>query len=108
MTAMFSHAWPGNIRELRNVIERVVALCTNDVIEVVDLPESIVSKIDSNDLPTNERLAKSKLSQVTQEAESSVIRQTLAKNGNNRSRAAQDLGISRVTLYKKLHKYQIV
>ena len=108
MTAMVSHAWPGNIRELRNVIERVVALCTNDVIEVVDLPESIISKTDSNDLPANGHLAKSKLSQVTQEAESSVIRQTLAKNGNNRSRAAQALGISRVTLYKKLHKYQIV
>ncbi|MCH8839180.1 MAG: sigma-54-dependent Fis family transcriptional regulator [Planctomycetes bacterium] len=108
MMAMVSHAWPGNIRELRNVIERVVALCTKDVIEVIDLPESVVSKIDSNDLPTNEHLAKSKLSQVTQAAESSVIRQTLAKNGNNRSRAAQDLGISRVTLYKKLRKYQIV
>ena len=107
MAEMVSYAWPGNIRELRNVVERIVALCSNGIVEAADLPETIVPKTAPDDLAETMSLGKSKLIQVKQEAESSIILHTLAKNGNNRSRAAKDLGISRVTLYKKLHKYKI-
>ena len=108
LKVLISYDWPGNIRELRNVIERVVALCKYDTIEITDLPDTIVSGNDFNRSPKKRNLARPKLAEISQEAESDAIRHILAKNDNNRSRAAQDLGISRVTLYKKLRKYQIV
>jgi two-component system response regulator HydG len=108
-----SYRWPGNIRELRNIVERAVALSPGPYIELRDLPEAVCSAASSTfhhacqpqdfDLTTSSvlRLARG-------EAEAALIRQVLKKHGNNRLRAALELGVSRRTLYKKLHQYGLM
>lgn len=105
--------WPGNLRELRNVIERAVALCRGPVVELADLPEAVRC---ANGLPElrvmpaqPESLAAGShirtLAQSREMAEIEQIKAVLARHSNNRLRAASELGISRMGLYKKLHKY---
>jgi len=109
--ALQAHRWPGNIRELRNVIERAVALCEGSIIDLNDLPGSFqglaqssppqsVPATEPSPMPGLGSLATSKA-----QAESGHIAAALKRNGGNRLRAAAELGISRMTLYKKLHKY---
>jgi DNA-binding NtrC family response regulator len=159
MEALLAHSWPGNIRELRNVIERAVALCPGKIIGLDDLPEHFhrastttisnpaafgprlpsaqasghfapVGSLGTADsLPSSvtatipfaargaavacegsspaPELARS-LAESKDRAERSLIAQALERNGRNRLRAAADLGISRMTLYKKLHKYGLM
>lgn len=103
--ALQEHHWPGNIRELRNVIERAVALCPSHVIHVEDLPELFHHLQPAPEPahcpePTTPSLVRSK-----DDAERECIAQALQRSGNNRLRAASELGISRMTLYNKLRKY---
>jgi two-component system response regulator HydG len=111
LRAMAEYNWPGNIRELRNVIERAVALCAGPEIRPEDLPEAIrsaaasalpgkTSRWDAADTGT--------LDQAKEDAEMMRITAALQRNNNNRLRAAAELGISRMTLYKKLHKYGLM
>lgn len=107
MRAMVAYGWPSNLRELRNVIERAVALCSDGVILLENLP-AVVAKSLSVPRPARRARDGSNLESSRQNAEMLAISQSLAKNGNNRSKTAADLGISRVTLYKKLHKYGFI
>jgi DNA-binding NtrC family response regulator len=109
LRALELYRWPGNIRELRNVLERAVALSPGPVLRVDDLPETL--RIDD----AQERHAVSatangeplpvRLRETNEEAEIRCIKYALEKHGNNRLRAAAELGISRMGLYKKLEKY---
>jgi two-component system nitrogen regulation response regulator NtrX len=108
------YAWPGNIRELRNVIERSVALCPGPRIEHADLPE-VVSKVsakpamDTEDPPVLlSAVAEGSLAETREEAEAQHIAAALTRHKNNRKRVAAELGISRMTLYKKLHRYGLM
>jgi two-component system response regulator HydG len=109
-----SYPWPGNIRELRNVIERAVALCPGPNIGLKDLPEALCSTAASAFLcphqaePIDGSPAPLALRHARGEAEAALILQALRKHGNNRLRAARELGISRRTLYKKLHRYGLM
>jgi transcriptional regulator with PAS, ATPase and Fis domain len=104
--------WPGNVRELRNVLERMVALSAGPVLCRDDLPECIKTasfrspplKVLAADTAEGPPLS---LSQAKEGAEVWRIKQALAKHKNNRLRAAAELGISRMGLYKKLHKYSL-
>jgi DNA-binding NtrC family response regulator len=110
LEALQSYSWPGNVRELRNVMERAVVLCPGDTITLEDLPESLVGaknpvpaalplpEIVDDALPVT-------LRNVRSQAEFHRIRDALHRNKNNRVRAAAELGISRMTLYNKIHKY---
>ncbi|MBM4073680.1 MAG: sigma-54-dependent Fis family transcriptional regulator [Planctomycetes bacterium] len=102
--------WPGNIRELRNVIERAVALSPGPEIRVEDLPDVIRcdKPVHVPPLPDDMAAAKGSLCQVREEAEIVRVTEALLKHGNNRVRAAAELGISRMALYKKLHKYGLI
>jgi DNA-binding NtrC family response regulator len=102
--ALEAHSWPGNIRELRNVIERAVALSMGPTIEIADLPENLRVFVPTFPLHIASALSVSTLAQSKEEAERARITEALERNGNNRLRAAAELGISRMTLYKKLHK----
>jgi DNA-binding NtrC family response regulator len=108
-----SYRWPGNIRELRNVIERAVALCPDLEIQIRDLPETMryapqgTRTIASEDEPADVPAA-SRLHDVRGQAEAAHILEALRKHGNNRLRAAAELGISRMTLYNKLRKYGLL
>jgi DNA-binding NtrC family response regulator len=116
LQALEDHVWPGNIRELRNVIERAVALCAGPEIQRHDLPATLVRPPRTNELPASREAvvsvrlhaAQPTLHKTKEEAESYRIRQALASNRNNRLRAAAELGVSRMTLYKKLHKYGLI
>jgi two-component system, NtrC family, response regulator HydG len=106
-----TYTWPGNIRELRNVIERAVALCRGCEIQLDDLPEAICSAtairsscIGQEGIPAP-TMAGALLSQVGAAAERVRICAALQEHHNNRTRAAAALGINRRTLYKKLDRY---
>jgi DNA-binding NtrC family response regulator len=118
LRALEAFDWPGNIRELRNVIERAVALCPGSEVQVRDLPEVIrganpyrcpTEPVHRASVPFAPRLSPpTTLAARKKEAEVSRILEALEKHKNNRLRAAAELGISRMALYKKLHKYGLM
>jgi two-component system response regulator HydG len=113
MGALQGYAWPGNIRELRNVIERAVALCPGPIIQLPDLPETVRSGAahHSGNSHAGRALTPtpvSPLETARERAELARIMEALQRSGNNRLRAAVELGISRRTLYKKLHRYGLL
>jgi two-component system response regulator PilR (NtrC family) len=108
-----AYPWPGNIRELRNVIERAVALCPNRHVGLGDLPEALCSAastalVRSCQGQHFDSPSRSPLRHTQDKAEAALIKEVLSKHGNNRLRAALELGISRRTLYKKLHRYGLM
>ena len=112
--AIESNNWPGNIRELREVIESAAAHCTGPLLGREWLPEAIRASSliykTTNPIVGGESLpvAQITLAQTKREAEFARITQALEKHGHNRLRTAGELGISRMTLYKKLYKYGII
>jgi DNA-binding NtrC family response regulator len=114
LTALQDYHWPGNIRELRNVIERAVALSPGEVIQLADLPEAVRGggasgfSAPSPRAPASSPSPYSQLATACDQGERDLIVDALRKTGNNRLRAAAALGISRRTLYKKLHRYGLV
>jgi DNA-binding NtrC family response regulator len=92
--------WPGNVRQLRNVIERLVITCPGKILEPRDLPAFLHEKSSSTfTVRPGMSLA---------EVEKLLIRQTLARVTNNREQAAKVLGMSRRTLQYKLRQYGLV
>lgn len=94
-----AYDWPGNIRELRNVIERVVVTCRDEMIQPKCLPErlSMLRNIGTTiTLP---------IGISAREAERRFILQTLAAVGDNKTKASQILGVSRKTLHNKLREF---
>jgi DNA-binding NtrC family response regulator len=112
LQALTEYDWPGNIRELRNVIERAVALAPGEVIQLDDLPRNVRqpgrTSVASESAAFGGFSEIASLAKTKEEAEILRIRQALNKHGNNRLRAAAELGISRMGLYKKLHKYGLM
>jgi DNA-binding NtrC family response regulator len=92
-----TYAWPGNIRELKSVINKGTILAESDTITADDLP---------NHLSFNKRELPRRL-KTLQDVERDHILEVLEETGGNQSKASQILGINRKTLYKKIHKYKI-
>ena len=99
MYILENYPWPGNIRELRNVIERATILADSDFIEVKHLPATLVQKGEES-LPTL-TLAPGT---TVDEAERRLIVLTLEHCRNNKTKAAEILGISLKTLHNKLNR----
>lgn len=99
MAVITHYQWPGNIRELRNVLERALIMAPEvDVLLPAHLPPEIFSRaLTDGNAP--------ELDMSLEEVEKRHISRMLAHHSGNRSRAARALGISRATLYEKLHKY---
>jgi DNA-binding NtrC family response regulator len=99
MKVLSEYAWPGNIRELRNTLERAVILCGSAAIDVEHLPaEMAVGGGESAYL-------KLPFGLPLREVEKEYILSSLGRMQNNKARTAQALGISEKTLYNKLYRY---
>lgn len=89
------YRWPGNIRELQHAIERAVILCKEPVLRLADFQ---LPQVDFTHEPEMSRLN-------IHDMERDVIRKALMKFGNNLTKAAEELGIGRTTLYRKIEEY---
>jgi len=95
------YSWPGNIRELRNVVERAVILSTGDFIEPEHLPGDF-----SATLPTTSPSAGLAAGMTVDQAERKLIELTLAHTRDNKTRAAEILGVTVKTLHNKLKRFR--
>tara|TARA_B100000686_G_scaffold354908_1_gene468114 strand:- start:1972 stop:3372 length:1401 start_codon:yes stop_codon:yes gene_type:complete len=100
-----SYAWPGNVREMRNVIQRVVITCPEHTIEPKHLSESLGEVID--DHTTHRGEFNVSLGSSIQDVEAELIRQTLQRVTSNRREAAALLGISVRSLQYKIKSYKL-
>jgi len=104
MKAFQNYSWPGNVRELRNTLERAVILTGSKVVETKHLPPGFgtaqvrTAEVDPNAIHLG-------VGTTVEEAEKQLILRTLASTSNNKTRAAEILGISLKTLHNKLKEY---
>jgi len=98
-----NYDWPGNIRELENVIRRAIALGRNEMVTPEDLPQNIFSPPapgpEPTGIPSDDSMAS---------YEKSAVLNALRKSGYNRRIAAQILGVGEATLYRKISKYGLI
>jgi DNA-binding NtrC family response regulator len=102
MEVLMGHPWPGNIRELRNVIERAVVICEDEQIEKRHLPLHITGQSPS---PTADAVM-IPIGMPLDEVERRIILSTLARTDYNKTRTAETLRISLKTLHNKLKAYR--
>ena len=100
---LIDYNWPGNIRELENIIERCVVITPRDSITEKDLPAHIIK---SSEVASDYEEG-TKLDEVLDCAERDIIIKTLKECGGNRTKASEVLGISRRSLHRKIIKYNI-
>ncbi|MBL1213328.1 MAG: sigma-54-dependent Fis family transcriptional regulator [Ignavibacteriae bacterium] len=101
LESLINYNWAGNVRELKNVIQRAVLVCKTDILELNDLPDRFRLGNDKSDtikVPLGTKLS---------EAEREIVLQTLSLCGNNKKETAEKLGISRRALYNKLKRFGI-
>lgn len=96
LQALRNYSWPGNVRELENLIQRLVVIVDHDPIEVMDLPDNMRFS-----LPMEGRVDR-----TLADIEKEHIRNVLAMTKNNKTRAAEILGINRKTLREKLKRME--
>lgn len=106
LAALEGFAWPGNLRQLENVIQHAVLMSNGPELQQQHLPQALQEIappiFDDEPFPSDT------LHQQRDVAERGMIQRALVSNGFNRTRAADALGISRVTLYKKMRKYGLL
>lgn len=108
MNCMVEYEWPGNVRELENCIERAVALGSDRVLDVHDLPPAIRVKAVTQSLPANmPPQSQGLVSSDLEELEKATIQRVFEQVKGDKALALKLLGISRATLYRKLKRYNI-
>ena len=111
---LLDYSWPGHIRQLRNALRTASALCRNGTIRISNLPQEILDM----DMPVASNPVQAEIpdaapeapapSAALRQAECDVLLRELERMRWNISRTAQTLGISRNTLYRKIHKHRIL
>jgi DNA-binding NtrC family response regulator len=104
MNLFTNYTWPGNVRELRNTIERSIIVCDSGIVETKHLPPGFghaILRTSAHD-PDAIRLG---VGTTVEEAEKMLILKTLESTSNNKTKAAEILGISLKTLHNKLKEY---
>lgn len=114
--AIKNYNFPGNVRELRNVIERAFNSVTGSLIELKHLPNYVIQPASHYSLPApelpvpvdfDESIGKKTLPEMMEEFEKHLIEQAMKQTGGNKDEAAALLGISRSAIYKKAQKYDL-
>lgn len=100
ISALSQYSFPGNVRELGNIVERTLTLAGSSIIDLKDLPSHVTGG-------SPVRATVQKLSHVTKEAEKAHIARMLAVTSGNRSKTAELLGISRKSLWEKIRAYNL-
>lgn len=116
MVKLVEYSWPGNVRELRNVIERMVVMINGEYVTAADIHRIIgtteqrgeirLGGFDTAQPPKEIAPTGQSLRDFTERAEWDYIQQTLRRYGGNVNAAAEQLGIHRSVLYRKIKKYQ--
>ena len=101
MDSLLEYDYPGNVRELKNIIERASILATEPHIKLADLPGDLTKGVAVG------RQNSLNLSEVVADAEKKTILKALSRAGNSRTKAAELLGISRKNLWEKMKSYAI-
>lgn len=104
LEALVNYSWPGNIRELENIVERCVVVTSGNLIALEDLPEYILrngTKVENPAINANT------LDEAVDNAEKNAITKVLQECLGNRTHASEKLGISRRSLHRKIIKYNI-
>jgi len=99
MARLLNYPFPGNIRELENILEHAYVLCRGSLLEEKHLPYDFLEKTGRQ-----EGMTSVAAENAIQKAEIRAIRQVLEKHGGNRKEAAQELGMSRTTFWRKARK----
>ena len=98
LQALKSHPWPGNVRQLRNVIERAVIVGRPPLLTLSDLPGEIKPGLGNGTMQI-------RLGSTLDDIERELIFKTIEFTGGNKTRAAEVLGVSLKTLYNRLERY---
>lgn len=104
------YEWPGNLREMRNIIKRAVLLCVDNVVGIDVLPSEIFDRtndFDDEDMEYENNSKEDNLKLYSSKSEEKTIRLALEKAKFNKTKAAKILGIDRKTLYNKIKLYDI-
>jgi transcriptional regulator with PAS, ATPase and Fis domain len=102
MNILCNYDWPGNIRELKNIVERICVNADDTEVTVNDLPASILNKTFRIEHKKNQGLR-----EIMESIEKEIIISTLKECNNNKSLAASKLNIPRASLYRKIEEYNI-
>jgi PAS domain S-box-containing protein len=102
MEFLMNYDYPGNVRELQNIIEHAFVLCKGRLIQLNHIPREVLSARLSP-----EREGRRPHRNPLEEAEAALIRQALERHGGSRMRAAQELGYGRVTLWRKMKRLKL-
>jgi transcriptional regulator with PAS, ATPase and Fis domain len=105
MHYLLKYHWPGNIRELRNTVERLVVFATDGMINEEHLPFSLSSMPKANSAPFHSN--PQNLREERNQNDRKMILHALELENGNKQAAAKRLGISRKTLYNRMHKLNI-
>lgn len=107
LSMLLAYNWPGNIRELENVIERAIILCKGPLIGTHDFPEALCSCVAKAGAAQGQAEAQN-LKEALKSPEKDIIIRALDSANWNRNEVAKKLGINRTTLYKKMRKYGLL
>jgi len=101
-----AYDWPGNVRELRNVLERAVILAGEGTVQMIHLPPGFSgAPVPASAVAVEQGELRVRVGQTIEQAERALIELTLEHTKNNKTRAAEILGISQKTLFNKLKEY---
>ncbi|PFN08557.1 sigma-54-dependent Fis family transcriptional regulator [Bacillus cereus] len=108
MYELLEHKWPGNIRELRNAIERIVVFATDGIIKREDLPFSTKTTKEQPSVPLSVNITEGELlDDALNKYERNIIQHALELENGNKLACAKRLGITRATLYNRMKKLSI-